>query len=82
MKLTPFVSALWLLWLSAIVAKISIGKTPSAIKRVAALSARSVIVILGTTAARMAANECPDPSEAASAFLAAVSVVALSLIHI
>ncbi len=77
MKLSAFATAAWLVWLLFIVAKISIGNSPGAIKETSKRSARAFIVIAGTTLARMASSECPESVATASAFLSAVAIAAI-----
>ena len=77
MKLSALATAVWLLWLAAIVAKISIGRNPKAIKSVAIDAGRATIIIAGTTAARIVSKDCPENVAAAAAYFSAIAVVAI-----
>ena len=76
MKLSPIATAVWLLWLSLIVVKISFAYG-SAAKAIARRFFRAAVVIGGVTAFRLFADNCPDSAHATSAFLAGVAIVAI-----
>lgn len=80
MKLSAAATAVWLLWLSAIVAKISVGRNPKAIKWVAIHAGRATIIIVGTTVARLVSKDCPENVAAAAAFMSAVSIFAIAAV--
>lgn len=82
MKLSPFASAVWLIWLSAIAVKICMVLEPSAAAtgawRKTGLSfMRAFIIIVGVTVARTVAEDCPDGINAAGTLLAAVGIAAI-----
>lgn len=77
MQLSPFVTALWLLWLLLILGKISLALNPNAKLQTAKDSARAFLVIVGAYVARVASDDCSDSADVAFAYVAAAADLAI-----
>ena len=77
MKLSPFATAAWLLWLAAVTLKIGIAISPNKAKVIFRFFLRAAVAILGMTVARVTADSCSDDAHLASTFLAGVSIAAI-----
>lgn len=77
MKLSPFATAAWLLWLAAITLKIGIAIAPVRAKQIFRYFLRAAVTIVGVTVARATADSCSDDAHLASTFLAGVAITAI-----
>ena len=79
MKLSGFVTGVWLVWLLLIIGKVSVGVNPKAIKQISKDCTRALCVIAGAYVARVASDDCSEDADMAFAFTAFASTVAVAV---
>jgi len=77
MKLSGFVTGIWLVWLLLIIGKVSVGINPKEIVQVSKDCVRALFVIVGTYVARVASDNCSDDANMAFAFVAFAATLAV-----
>jgi len=79
MKLSGFVTGIWLVWLLFIIGKLSIHINPTKAWQVSKDCTRALLVIVGSYVARVASDGCSDDANMAFAFAAFAATLAVAV---